>query len=1055
MGRKLLGYHDKIWEPYMEFSYTGDFEEFTLPPGEWLLECDGAPGGNTTKYSEPLYGGTSYGILNISEAKTLYATVGGVGEDGNTDHVTIAKGGWNGGGNGGAPYGAYNTGAGGGGATDIRCTTVETKHVYREIDIDTDKIELLDYVVTDGYGAVHTDYYHKERTYVEYDCNLTGARIRNYEALFGARNSSFHNAFGFFYRFAGRDNGCLTVGTKEIEASSKQTVYGERILYKVDTSKAEWFNTNGDKVGEIEVTNSGYKESKYPLLIFDTADGTDFDDASYGSMTFYQMRIYEEGTAVRCYVPAKTKSFDVTSELGEITWEQGSISKSNGDISSSTRVRTPGYIEWHYLNRPRSVRVFAQDTDGNNLDFNVMEYNSSSTCISDDDWIASGQTCDLFGNCTKLRFCLRYPDNTTDISPDKISSFRIEYVEGEIGLYEVFSKSFSQSIRYDEKSSLENSHLTAGNVITDTSVSIDNQIPMSLASRIIVAGGGGGQMWIPESSNAFTPAIGFGGGEYGGSPIIEGNDGFKYPTQTSGYAFGKGETPIPRDYAGTWCREGAGGGGGGWFGGYSARKTSTEYTSTNGGGGSGYVFTETSFLPYEGLYQPPSDLKLTDTFMSSGTSDEPKIVIYKQIDLLHFDDEIMFPCIGRTEQLILRPGIYELECYGGDGGLRRWYFTELSRSRGGYAKGILDTYSYRTAFVTVGGSGLFSNMINPDWGSKFNPTFSFNGGGLPNSTSRYATAGGGGTDIRLDENSLYSRLIVAGGAGSEGEQQSFGGSGGGLTGNKASLDTYGTTPGPGTQTESPYNSSYPEICGGFGYGGSGSHVNDGHGGAGGGGWFGGSGTRPDGASDDDEGGCGGSGYVLTETSFKPEGYLLTNPQDYLTNTELVTGGNNLTRGRTLAKIKVLKIKRFMMCSDENMETFYRFDSDNSQWIPFKYEMPTDEEFYEYGITDITSDEGLPNKYKIIFKSDDELDEGVGVSVVPNEQTIQIVLEDDQLVGSYFVDTNDFDKSVYDVKADIHRRKLPDNTIIDVQLKINKKQESDDIAKIYLMDIDDT
>jgi hypothetical protein len=182
---------------------------------------------------------------------------------------------------------------------------------------------------------------------------------------------------------------------------------------------------------------------------------------------------------------------------------------------------------------------------------------------------------------------------------------------------------------------------------------------------------------------------------------------------------------------------------------------------------------------------------------------------------------------------------------------------------------------------------------------------------------------------------------------------------------------------------------------------------------------------------------------------------LTNPQDYLTNTELVTGGNNLTRGRTLAKIKVLKIKRFMMCSDENMETFYRFDSDNSQWIPFKYEMPTDEEFYEYGITDITSDEGLPNKYKIIFKSDDELDEGVGVSVVPNEQTIQVVLEDSQLVGSHFVDTNDFDKSVYDVKADIHRRKLPDNTIIDVQLKINKKQESDDIAKIYLMDIDDT
>ena len=145
----------------------------------------------------------------------------------------------------------------------------------------------------------------------------------------------------------------------------------------------------------------------------------------------------------------------------------------------------------------------------------------------------------------------------------------------------------------------------------------------------------------------------------------------------------------------------------------------------------------------------------------------------------------------------------------------------------------------------------------------------------------------------------------------------------------------------------------------------------------------------------------------------------------------------------------------ILCSDENMETFYRFDSDSSQWIPFKYEIPTDEEFYEYGINDFTSDEGLPNEYRVIIKSDGELEDGVGVLVVPNEQTIQIVLEDDQLVSSHFVDTNDFNKSVYDVKADIHRRKLPDNTIIDVQLKINKKQDSDDIAKIYLMDIDDS
>ena len=71
MGRNLLGYADKIWAPYQEFEYTGELAEVTLPAGEYLLECDGAPGGKTTTYSEPLYGGTTYGILNTSETKTL------------------------------------------------------------------------------------------------------------------------------------------------------------------------------------------------------------------------------------------------------------------------------------------------------------------------------------------------------------------------------------------------------------------------------------------------------------------------------------------------------------------------------------------------------------------------------------------------------------------------------------------------------------------------------------------------------------------------------------------------------------------------------------------------------------------------------------------------------------------------------------------------------------------------------------------------------------------------------------------------------------------------
>ena len=146
MGRNLLGYADKLWAPYYEFGYTGNTEEFTLPAGEYLLECNGAPGGKTSTYTEPLYGGTSYGILNLSEPKTLYATVGGIGGDANDDNVTVGVGGWNGGADGGKSYhNEYPTGAGGGGASDIRVDNRELIYVPHEYEYNTDKFKILDY----------------------------------------------------------------------------------------------------------------------------------------------------------------------------------------------------------------------------------------------------------------------------------------------------------------------------------------------------------------------------------------------------------------------------------------------------------------------------------------------------------------------------------------------------------------------------------------------------------------------------------------------------------------------------------------------------------------------------------------------------------------------------------------------------------------------------------------------------------------------------------------------------------------------------------------------
>jgi hypothetical protein len=163
--------------------------------------------------------------------------------------------------------------------------------------------------------------------------------------------------------------------------------------------------------------------------------------------------------------------------------------------------------------------------------------------------------------------------------------------------------------------------------------------------------------------------------------------------------------------------------------------------------------------------------------------------------------------------------------------------------RGGYAEGILNIANVEDIFVNVGGSGIGTAYISGEWAMMNRVTTMFNGGGAPGALGYVGgEAGGGATDIRIGSNSLYSRVIVAGGSG--GCASGKGGEGGGITGGTPG-GRYGTAPGPGTQTESPQSTTYTAINGGFGYGGSGVNKTtsknfDDSGGAGGGGWYGGS-----------------------------------------------------------------------------------------------------------------------------------------------------------------------------------------------------------------------
>ena len=103
------------------FPYNEDKTPYTvsLTRGRYRIEAWGASGGKTGDVRDA-YGAYVSGTIKIGETKTFLIYVGGKGENAISGDIR-AKGGFNGGGDGGLAYSSnYAGGSGGGGSTDIR-----------------------------------------------------------------------------------------------------------------------------------------------------------------------------------------------------------------------------------------------------------------------------------------------------------------------------------------------------------------------------------------------------------------------------------------------------------------------------------------------------------------------------------------------------------------------------------------------------------------------------------------------------------------------------------------------------------------------------------------------------------------------------------------------------------------------------------------------------------------------------------------------------------------------------------------------------------------------
>lgn len=421
----------------------------------------------------------------------------------------------------------------------------------------------------------------------------------------------------------------------------------------------------------------------------------------------------------------------------------------------------------------------------------------------------------------------------------------------------------------------------------------------SLLSRIIVAGGGGSAGYDVSNNAANGGAGGGTTGQDGLSNRVYHGTGGKQTT------FGTGGSSEESNRYSVQAKFGCGasasnstdvapGGGGGWYGG--------GLHCDSAGGGSGYVYTSSTASNYPSGCLLNSSYYLTDaktiagnnSFVSptgsseTGHSGNGYVRITKLTNIIyltHAKNDIMdFNYTGSVQSKTLKPGTYTIECWGGQGGT----YSGCIGGYGGYSKGTITLTKTTTVYVSVGGAGSSSSTAA-----------GFNGGGTGISSGR---GGGGATDVRIGQNSLYSRVIVAGGGGGAGVASANAnpcGCGGGEYGGDG---YYNNTTGSYTAGQNRSGGSASQTAGGitwstgtqatFGQGGNASGYSCG---GGGGGWYGGGGAYDSDSDSDGRWGGGGSGYVYTSSTAKnyPNGCLL-NSTHYLTNAQTIAGNTSFT-----------------------------------------------------------------------------------------------------------------------------------------------------------------
>lgn len=832
----------------LNFNYTGAVQSITLPKGTYTLECWGAQGGNRSQDSASAtvtgsgLGGYSIGTLTLTQLTTCYIYVGGQGGMSSSTGNVKVEGGFNGGG-----FASHEStgepGNGGGGATDVR---IAQDSLYARVIVAGGGGGSGEDNETGGYGGGETG----------------GAGFGNTSLTQASQTSGGTNSFGFGLGGNTYNGGAGGGGW-----------YGGASRYSVSSYSTGDDSEGGGGGSGYVYTSSTAKNypsgcllnSSYYLSAAKTIAGnTSFTSPTGSSETGHSGNGYCRITVIECSNTALYTR-----------------------INNSIKKATAFYFK---LNNNKMYGVGSANYNGSVMNFDYTGSVQTATLTPGryklECWGAQGGNGSSNGNSNinAVGGLGGYSVGTITLSKTQkvyIYSGGKGQTKSNTGSYSTVNGGFNgggSNYTYGSGGS--------GGGGSDIRIGTD-----SLYARVIVAGGGSGTGWTIKGAA--------GGGESGLSNYNSSSCG----TQKNGgstYTPGQSGTVTVGSFGiggnGSGSSEGGSGGGGGWYGGGGAGYTG------GSGGGSGYVYTSTTASNYPSGCLLNSSYYLTEAQTITGNQSFPSptgstetghsgngyVRITKLTDIIyltHANNDIMdFNYTGSTQSKTLKPGTYTIECWGGQGGS----YSSYIGGYGGYSKGTITLTEATTVYIFVGGAGSSSST-----------TAGFNGGGTGISSGR---GGGGATDVRIGQNSLYSRVIVAGGGGGAGVTSANAnpcGCGGGEYGGDG---YYNDTTGSYTTGQNRCGGSASQTAGGitwstgtqatFGQGGNASGYSCG---GGGGGWYGGGGAYDSDSDSDGRWGGGGSGYVYTSATAKnyPNGCLL-NSTHYLTNAQTIAGNTSFT-----------------------------------------------------------------------------------------------------------------------------------------------------------------